>query len=116
VLFGRQEHYLASGTNEQENEHCGVCPPASIRYNDNERAGLTKCGLEGGDSKSRSLNLLQRGQALEGFIRSPKNIVMAPGTSELGVAERVGFEPTVELPRQQFSRLPDSAALAPLRS
>ena len=40
---------------------------------------------------------------------------MAPGTSELGVAERVGFEPTVELPRQQFSRLPDSAALAPLR-
>ena len=40
----------------------------------------------------------------------------APGTSERGVAERVGFEPTVELPRQQFSRLPDSAALAPLRS
>ena len=39
----------------------------------------------------------------------------APGTSKLGVAERVGFEPTVELPRQQFSRLPDSAALAPLR-
>ena len=36
-------------------------------------------------------------------------------TSKLGVAERVGFEPTVELPRQQFSRLPDSAALAPLR-
>ena len=32
------------------------------------------------------------------------------------MAERVGFEPTVELPRQQFSRLPDSAALAPLRS
>jgi hypothetical protein len=31
------------------------------------------------------------------------------------MAERVGFEPTVELPRQQFSRLPDSAALAPLR-
>ena len=40
---------------------------------------------------------------------------MAPGTSELGVAERVGFEPTVPLPGQQFSRLPDSAALAPLR-
>jgi hypothetical protein len=36
-------------------------------------------------------------------------------SSELCVAERVGFEPTVELPRQQFSRLPDSAALAPLR-
>ena len=31
------------------------------------------------------------------------------------MAERVGFEPTVELPRQQFSRLPDSATLAPLR-
>ena len=28
----------------------------------------------------------------------------------------MGFEPTVELPRQQFSRLPDSAALAPLRT
>ena len=39
----------------------------------------------------------------------------AVGTSKLGLAERVGFEPTVELPRQQFSRLPDSAALAPLR-
>ena len=34
---------------------------------------------------------------------------------EFSMAERVGFEPTVELPRQQFSRLPDSAALAPLR-
>ena len=34
----------------------------------------------------------------------------------VAMAERVGFEPTVELPRQQFSRLPDSAALAPLRS
>ena len=33
----------------------------------------------------------------------------------VAMAERVGFEPTVELPRQQFSRLPDSAALAPLR-
>ena len=32
------------------------------------------------------------------------------------VAERVGFEPTVQFPRQQFSRLPDSATLAPLRS
>ncbi len=31
------------------------------------------------------------------------------------MAERVGIEPTVELPRQQFSRLPDSATLAPLR-
>ncbi len=30
------------------------------------------------------------------------------------LAERVGFEPTVELPRQRFSRPPDSATLAPL--
>ena len=37
------------------------------------------------------------------------------GTAVGVLAERVGFEPTVELPRQQFSRLPDSAALAPLR-
>jgi hypothetical protein len=38
------------------------------------------------------------------------------GVAVVRLAERVGFEPTVELPRQQFSRLPDSAALAPLRS
>ncbi len=31
------------------------------------------------------------------------------------VAERVGFEPTVELPRLRFSRPSDSATLAPLR-
>ncbi len=31
------------------------------------------------------------------------------------MAERVGIEPTVPLPGQQFSRLPDSATLAPLR-
>jgi hypothetical protein len=36
--------------------------------------------------------------------------------SELVLAERVGIEPTVPLPGQQFSRLPDSATLAPLRS
>jgi hypothetical protein len=35
---------------------------------------------------------------------------------KVGVAERVGFEPTVRLPGQRFSRPPDSAALAPLRS
>lgn len=35
--------------------------------------------------------------------------------SERGLAERVGIEPTVPLPGQQFSRLPDSATLAPLR-
>ena len=35
--------------------------------------------------------------------------------SELDLAERVGIEPTVPLPGQQFSRLPDSATLAPLR-
>ncbi len=31
------------------------------------------------------------------------------------MAERVGFEPTVPVKEQQFSRLPDSTALAPLR-
>ena len=35
--------------------------------------------------------------------------------SEFSLAERVGIEPTVPLPGQQFSRLPDSATLAPLR-
>src|SRR5207245_502047 len=32
------------------------------------------------------------------------------------MAERVGFEPTVQLPGQRFSRPPDSAALAPLHA
>ncbi len=31
------------------------------------------------------------------------------------MAERVGFEPTEPVKAQQFSRLPDSTALAPLR-
>gem|GEM_PF-1966112 len=31
------------------------------------------------------------------------------------MAERVGFEPTVPVRAQQFSRLPDSTTLAPLR-
>ena len=30
------------------------------------------------------------------------------------MAEREGFEPSVQLPVQQFSRLPHSTALAPL--
>src|SRR5207245_11739125 len=34
----------------------------------------------------------------------------------VSMAERVGFEPTVQLPGQRFSRPPDSAALAPLPS
>src|SRR5260370_17071837 len=32
------------------------------------------------------------------------------------MAERVGFEPTVQLPGQRFSRPPDSATLAPLHA
>jgi hypothetical protein len=36
--------------------------------------------------------------------------------SPCAVAERVGFEPTVELPRLRFSRPSDSATLAPLRT
>lgn len=39
----------------------------------------------------------------------------AADSIEPGLAERVGIEPTVPLPGQQFSRLPDSATLAPLR-
>lgn len=39
----------------------------------------------------------------------------AGGVIASGLAERVGIEPTVPLPGQQFSRLPDSATLAPLR-
>jgi hypothetical protein len=35
--------------------------------------------------------------------------------STLLLAERVGFEPTVPVKVQQFSRLPDSTTLAPLR-
>ena len=50
------------------------------------------------------------------FTPSLWPLASRPGsTSELGLAERVGIEPTVPLPGQQFSRLPDSATLAPLR-
>ena len=35
--------------------------------------------------------------------------------SEIEMAERVGFEPTEPVKAQQFSRLPDSTTLAPLR-
>src|SRR5262245_58579287 len=44
------------------------------------------------------------------------NNYMAPVTSELGVAERVGFEPTVPLPRRMLSKHVDSSTLAPLRN
>src|SRR5881397_2115351 len=37
-----------------------------------------------------------------------------PGPLFYSMAERVGFEPTVQLPGQRFSRPPDSATLAPL--
>ena len=50
-----------------------------------------------------------------GVLSRRQDLSKGSGSSELGMAERVGFEPTVELPRQQFSRLPDSAALAALR-
>ena len=73
---------------------------------------VAKNDLKGSGSSKRAHDQTQ----LEVFYPVAGNMVMAPGTSKLGVAERVGFEPTVELPRQQFSRLPDSAALAPLRS
>ena len=36
-------------------------------------------------------------------------------TAYWSMAERVGFEPTVPAKVQQFSRLPDSTTLAPLR-
>src|SRR5438445_6954011 len=44
---------------------------------------------------------------------SPHEKVACPHFS-VPMAERVGFEPTVQLPGQRFSRPPDSAALAPL--
>ena len=53
-------------------------------------------------------------QPYSGFLSAGPDS-KAGGTSELGLAERVGIEPTVPLPGQQFSRLPDSATLAPLR-
>ena len=57
-------------------------------------------------------------------IRQPANGTRQSGrvlptafrqTAYRTVAERVGFEPTVPVRVQQFSRLPDSTTLAPLR-
>ena len=45
---------------------------------------------------------------------NPKSKIQNP-KSEIDMAERVGFEPTVPVKAQQFSRLPDSTTLAPLR-
>jgi integrase len=67
-------------------------------------------------------------ERLEGYIQQKKvtdTVTVAQLSDEMlnesalepieNMAERVGFEPTVQFPRQQFSRLPDSATLAPLR-
>ena len=52
----------------------------------------------------------------EVFTPSLWPLASRPGSaSKFYLAERVGIEPTVPLPGQQFSRLPDSATLAPLR-
>jgi hypothetical protein len=59
---------------------------------------------------------LSRRPLSQGAYPVAKNIYMAPGTSELGVAERVGFEPTVPLPRRMLSKHVDSSTLAPLRN
>ena len=69
--------------------------------------------------ESHPLSVVLRGDGLlEGLGNRGDGLLDGLGKlsrQAVGLAERVGFEPTVELPRQQFSRLPDSAALAPLR-
>ena len=51
---------------------------------------------------------------IELFI-SYSSLILHPLSLKL-LAERVGFEPTVPVKAQQFSRLPDSTTLAPLRT
>ena len=47
----------------------------------------------------------------------PDDFLLYPLALQLfTLAERVGFEPTVPVKAQQFSRLPDSTTLAPLRA
>ena len=53
---------------------------------------------------------------MEGDLRVTKIYQHGSVAGVCGVAERVGFEPTVELPRLRFSRPSDSATLAPLRT
>ena len=53
---------------------------------------------------------------MEGDSRVTKIYQHGSGSGACGMAERVGFEPTVELPRLRFSRPSDSATLAPLRT
>ena len=93
-------------------------------------------GGEGGHSKSRSqLALPLRGPApsclpAQGSFSPAIPLVRIPPSTHgyldsrcstvdhqatVGMAERVGFEPTVELPRRMLSKHVDSATLAPLR-
>jgi hypothetical protein len=61
-------------------------------------------GTTGGDGW-RSLDTFHRGRPCQSF-----------GIKRRGVAVRVGFEPTVPLRVQRFSRPPDSTTLAPHRT
>ncbi len=55
----------------------------------------------------QKLIIKQNADLKKSKIRTPK--------SKIVMAERVGFEPTEPAKAQQFSRLPDSTTLAPLR-
>ncbi len=78
----------------------GVYPPATVRYSDKEWAGHTKC--------NRDFN--------RGTSPVARNDENGSGSSELCLAERVGFEPTVPLRGRPLSRRVHSATLAPLRT
>ena len=83
------------------------------------RAGLPETvAMKINDHRSRSLFNGYKGKDYRRGASSDSSDEMINDPAfELvdNVAERVGFEPTVQFPRQQFSRLPDSATLAPLR-
>ncbi len=55
-------------------------------------------------------------EALRGAKSSSHCDLVGRSSEQLRIAAGVGFEPTDELPRQRFSRPPDSTALAPRRA
>jgi site-specific DNA recombinase len=71
--------------------------------------------IAGKDPPERHIGLNRPGNARKGQETTKAPIPQGLGSDKISLAEGEGFEPSVRLPAQRFSRPPDSATLAPLR-
>src|SRR2546427_1730933 len=107
VLLSRQESQPTGGK-------------ITLRRDLIERGGSSEAwyGGEGGNSKSRKRHLFTAVELYGPLVQLARPCLLADNrvaSVAPSMAERVGFEPTVPVRGQRFSRPPDSAALAPLR-